>query len=86
MSPNKRAAAYKLAYEEKTGGVINYGRVVKALKAVFEKYPNDDWLFRAFKLYLAQTETKYVSIERFAEKVGAYMPIEEAKVHDPYSD
>ena len=72
MPINKRAYAYKLAFEAKTKGVINYGRVVKALKELLAKYPDDSLLLPAFQRYLDSQDLKYLSIERFAATAGAY--------------
>jgi len=76
---------FKVAFEEKTGGFINYGRVAKVLKNLEGKY-KDEVLFAAFQEYLRVTEVKYLSIERFAEKVGMYLKKEAPIVIDRYSD
>ena len=86
MPPNKRAAAYKKAFEERTKGVINYGRVVKALRELFLKYEDEEVLFSAFKRYLAENDVKYLSVEAFARTVGAYMKQEAPKARDEHSD
>lgn len=87
MQINKRAFIYKNAFEEKTNGVINYGRVVKALKGLFAKYPDDSLLYAAFKKYLDSQDIKYLSIERFAATAGAYFETKAVTTStDPYSD
>lgn len=83
----RRIRQYKDAFEKRSGGVIAFGRIYKALSPLFEKY-GDDVLLPAFNEYLSRTPVGMLSVEYFARTLNAWRAnqpvVQEAQ--DMYSD
>lgn len=58
-------------YEETTGGIVPWGRIVKVAGQLLKLYTREQ-VVEGWKLYCATTEIRFLSPEHFAAKAGVW--------------